>query len=105
MAAFNASIDRYRELLADVAGGRLTLPNETLDVGEATKAGKYRRTDVAYATLLHKLEDHYAELPQDLRRHPCALPGPQPADCDQGPRKRLSKAAEGTQSLARYQYC
>src|SRR6185369_15166906 len=67
MAGFNASIDRYRELLADLAGGRLTLPNDNFDVGEATKAGKYRLTDVAYATLLHKLEDHYAELPQDLR--------------------------------------
>jgi hypothetical protein len=67
MAGFNASIDRYRELLADVGGGRLKLPNDNFDVGEATKAGKYKLTDAAYAKLLHKLDGRYAELPQDLR--------------------------------------
>lgn len=67
MAGFNASIDRYRELLADVGGGRLNLPNDNFDVGEATRASKYTLTDVAYATLLHKLEGHYVDLPQDLR--------------------------------------
>jgi hypothetical protein len=67
MAGFNASIDRYRELLADEGAGRLNLPNENMDVGEATKAGKYKLTDAAYAKLLHKLEGHYADLPQDLR--------------------------------------
>jgi len=67
MAGFNASIDRYRELLADVGAGRLNLPNDNFDVGEATKAGKYKLTDDAYAKLLHKLEGHYADLPQDLR--------------------------------------
>ena len=67
MAGFNASIDRYRELLAGVGGGRLRLPNDNFDVGEATKAGKYTLTDAAYAKLLHKLDGHYTDLPQDLR--------------------------------------
>src|SRR5947209_4979483 len=67
MAGFNASIDRYRELLAQVGAGRLRLPNDNFDVGEATKAGKYKLTDAAYAKLLHKLDGHYADLPQDLR--------------------------------------
>ena len=67
MLGFNASIDRYRQLLAEVGGGRLKLPNDNFDVGEATKAGKYKLTDAAYAKLLHKLKGHYAELPQDLR--------------------------------------
>ena len=67
MVGFNASIDRYRELLAAVGAGRLNLPNDNFDVGEVTKAGKYKLTDAAYAKLLHKLEGHYAELPQDLR--------------------------------------
>jgi hypothetical protein len=67
MAGFNASIDRYRELLADVGGGRLNLPNDNFDLGEATKAGRYKLTDAAYAKLLHKLEGHYAEIPQELR--------------------------------------
>jgi hypothetical protein len=67
MAGFNASIDRYRELLTDVGGGRLSLPNDNIDVGEVTRAGKYSLTDAAYAKLLHKLEGHYADMPQDLR--------------------------------------
>jgi hypothetical protein len=67
MDGFNRSIDRYRELLAEVGGSRLALPNDNFDVGEATKAGKYKLTDAAYAKLLHKLQGHYADLPQDLR--------------------------------------
>jgi hypothetical protein len=67
MAGFNASIDRFRELLAGVSAGRLILPNDNFDVGEATKAGKYKLTDAAYAKLLRKLEGHYADMPQDLR--------------------------------------
>ena len=43
------------------------LPNDNFDVGEATKAGKYKLTDAAYAKLLHKLDGHYADMPQDLR--------------------------------------
>ena len=99
MVGFNASIDRYRELLAAVGRGRLNLPNDNIDVGEVTKAGKYKLTDAAYAKLLHKLEGHYADLPQDLRSDILGfLPGPEPSDRDQGQRKRLGKAAGGTQS-------
>jgi hypothetical protein len=36
-------------------------------VGDVTKAGKYTLTDAAYAKLLHKLDGHYTEIPQDLR--------------------------------------
>jgi hypothetical protein len=67
MAGFNASIDRYRELLTETGAGRLLLPNENLDMGAATKAGQYKLADAAYAKLLHKLEGHYADMPQDLR--------------------------------------
>ena len=67
MAGFNASIDLYRELLAEAGAGRLRLPNDNFDMGEATIAGRYKLTDAAYAKLLHKLEGHYAEIPQDLR--------------------------------------
>jgi hypothetical protein len=67
MAGFNASIDRYRELLASVGGGRLNLPNNNFDVGDGTEAGKYKLTDAAYAKLLHKLEGRYTDMPQDLR--------------------------------------
>ena len=67
MVGFNASIDRYRELLAAVGAGRLRLPNDNIDVGTLTRTGKYRLTDIAYAKLLHKLDGHYVTLPQDLR--------------------------------------
>ena len=67
MAGFNASIDRYREFLAEVGRGRLHLTNDNIDMGEATKAGQYKLTDAAYAKLLHKLDGHYIDLPQDLR--------------------------------------
>ena len=33
MEGFNASIDRYRELLAEGGGGRLTVPNDNFDIG------------------------------------------------------------------------
>jgi hypothetical protein len=67
MAGFNASIDRYRELLAGVGAGALTLPNDNLDVGAATKAGEYRLADDAYAKLLHKLDGRETDMPQDMR--------------------------------------
>src|ERR1041384_2859364 len=67
MAGFNASVDRYRELLAETGAGRLLLHNDNFDMGEATKAGKYKLTDAAYAKLLHKLDGHYAGMPQELR--------------------------------------
>ena len=53
MAGFNASIDRYRELLAAVGSGQLDLPNDNIDVGAITTAGKYKLTDAAYAKLLY----------------------------------------------------
>ena len=67
MASFNSTIDRYRELLSEQNVGRLKLPNDNLDVGTSTAAGKYRLTDAAYSQLLHKLQGHYTELPQELR--------------------------------------
>jgi hypothetical protein len=67
MASFNATVDRYRELLAGVGAGRLKLSNNNIDVGEVTQAGRYTLTDAAYAKLLHKLESHYLDMPQELR--------------------------------------
>jgi hypothetical protein len=67
MASFNSTIDRYRELLSEQNAGTLKLPNDNLDVGDFTPAGNYKLTDVTYAELLHKLEGHYTEVPQDLR--------------------------------------
>ncbi len=67
MASFNSTIARYRELLSEQSAGRLALPNDNLDVGAFTSAGKYELTDTAYSRLLHKLQGHYAEMPQELR--------------------------------------
>jgi hypothetical protein len=67
MASFNSTIDRYRELLSAQNAGRLKMPNDNLDVGTVTAAGKYKLTDGAYSQLLHKLQDHYPEMPQELR--------------------------------------
>ena len=67
MASFNSTIDRYRQLLAEQGAGRLKLRNDNLDVGAFTAAGKYRLTDAAYSQLLHKLQGHYTEMPQELR--------------------------------------
>jgi hypothetical protein len=67
MASFNATIVRYRGLLAEQSEGRLRLPNENLDVGEYTAAGKYKLTDAAYAQLLHKLQGRYTEITPELR--------------------------------------
>jgi len=67
MASFNATIVRYRELLAEQNAGRLKLPNDNLDVGAFTSPGKYSLADAAYSDLLQKLQGHYTEIPQELR--------------------------------------
>jgi hypothetical protein len=70
MASFNASVDGYKALLARVDAGRLELPNENLDAGGATIAGKYKGTDEAYAKLLGKLADReFAGVKPDLRQN------------------------------------
>jgi len=67
MASFNATLDRYREMLSTVETGQLKLSNENLDVGEVTAAGRYTLGDRAYAQLLGKLQGHYADMPHELR--------------------------------------
>jgi hypothetical protein len=67
MASFNATITHYQDLLAEQNAGRLKLPNDNLDVGTFTAAGKYTLEDSAYAELLHKLQGHYTEMPPELR--------------------------------------
>ena len=54
-ASFNATLDRYRELLTELREDRLDLPNDNFDVGENTGPGKYRLNDEAHAQLLDKL--------------------------------------------------
>ncbi len=54
-ASFNATLDRYRELLRDLQSGKLTLPNENLDVGTESAPGEYHLSDDTYAELLDRL--------------------------------------------------
>ena len=68
MASFNATVDNYRVLLANVSAGRLDLANENFDVGEPVAAGSYLGADEAYDQLLGKLADHkFAGVSPELR--------------------------------------
>src|SRR5258708_1742773 len=67
-ASFNATLDRYRELLAEAREGRLSLPNNNFDVGESTGPGKYRLNDEAHAELLNKLAGRkFADVTTDVK--------------------------------------
>ena len=101
MASFNSTIDRYRELLSEQNAGSLKLPNDNLDVGAFTAAGKYRLTDAAYSELLHKLQGHYTEMPQELRSDILAFyQRPWRSLFDQNRRQRLGQGAQRTRSIA-----
>jgi hypothetical protein len=57
MASFNATVDNYRALLANVSAGQLKLPNENFDLGQPPVAGQYLGADRAYDQLVGKLAD------------------------------------------------
>jgi len=68
MTSFNATIDSYRLLLANVDAGRMELANENFDLGEPTSPGKYAEADRAYDKLLGKLADQkFAAVSPELR--------------------------------------
>jgi hypothetical protein len=67
-ASFNATMDRYRNLLKEVGEDRLKLLNNNFDVGVATGPGEYRMNDDAHAELLQKLaEKNFAGMSPGLR--------------------------------------
>ena len=84
MASFNATVDSYRTLLADVVAGHLELVNDNIDIGAPTVAGGYLGADLAYDKLLDKLAAHkFIGVSADLRsnmldyykdRHPPVAP-------------------------------
>lgn len=67
MASFNPTIDRYGELLSEQDAGRLKLPNDNLDLGTFTAAGKNKLTDATYSQPQHKVQGHYTEMSPELR--------------------------------------
>jgi hypothetical protein len=54
-ASFNATLDRYRQLLDQIAAGQPDLPNDNFDTGQTTGPGRYRLNDEAHAELLDAL--------------------------------------------------
>ncbi len=54
-ASFNATLDRYKGLLAQQGRGQLELVNDNFDTGEISGPGKYRLNDQAHAELLNAL--------------------------------------------------
>jgi hypothetical protein len=65
-ASFNATLDRYRQLLGQVDAARLDLPNDNFDTGQVTGPGKYRLNDETHAKLLEALakQDFRGALPE-----------------------------------------
>jgi hypothetical protein len=67
-ASFNATLERYRNLLNEIREGDVDLPNDNCDVGEHTGPGKYRLNDDTHAKLLDKLaDDHFTGASSQLR--------------------------------------
>jgi Zinc dependent phospholipase C len=54
-ASFNATLDRYKQLLSQAATGQPDLPNDNFDTGEITGPGKYKLADETQAQLLDAL--------------------------------------------------
>jgi Zinc dependent phospholipase C len=54
-ASFNATMDRYRQLLSETGAGQPDLPDENFDTGSIMGPGKYQLTDETQAKLLDAL--------------------------------------------------
>ncbi len=54
-ASFNATLDRYRQLLSQAGTGALDLPNDNFDTGGVTGPGKYELNDDTQAKWLDAL--------------------------------------------------
>jgi Zinc dependent phospholipase C len=67
-ASFNATLDRYRQLLGQVDTGQPDLKNENFDTGEVTGPGKYRLVDETHAKLLDALaKQNFSGVSPELR--------------------------------------
>jgi hypothetical protein len=70
MESFNATVERYKVLLATMDIAQPVLPNENFDALLPTVAGKYKGADEAYAKLLDKLSGHqFSGMKPDLREN------------------------------------
>jgi Zinc dependent phospholipase C len=67
-ASFNATLDHYRKLLAEVGRDDLVIANDNFDTGSQTGPGKYKLNDDTYARLLDKLaKEKFVEASPELR--------------------------------------
>jgi hypothetical protein len=67
-ASFNTILDRYRSALSQVQAGKVSLPNDNLDLGKATPPGEYHLNDNTYAELLHRLaEENFSGMTPELQ--------------------------------------
>jgi zinc dependent phospholipase C len=67
-ASFNATMDRYRGLLAQQGAGHLELLNDNFDTGDTSGPGKYFLNDDAHARLLDLLaKQNFVTAPPDVR--------------------------------------
>jgi hypothetical protein len=67
-ASFNATLDRYRQMLTQVATGLPELPNDNFDTGAITGPGMYRLNDETHAKLLDALaKESFSGAPLAIR--------------------------------------
>ncbi len=66
--SFNATLDRFRGLLAELDKGNVSLPNDNIDVGSVTPPGDYHLNDYTYAQLLGLLaKEKFVGVTPELR--------------------------------------
>jgi len=58
LQSFEQTVQDYRMLLTEARAGRLMLPNNNLDTGQPSRAGRYKLADTTYAKLVDKLAEH-----------------------------------------------
>ena len=57
--SMNDVVDNYSRMVHEAATGDPNFPNRNLDTGDVTRAGDYKLTDEAYASLVRRLSKHH----------------------------------------------
>jgi Zinc dependent phospholipase C len=74
LAGFNATVERYRALLAAERSRGADPADLNLDLGKPTTAGMYKISDEAYAKLVHELaKRQFVSMPRPLRENMLAF--------------------------------
>jgi hypothetical protein len=70
LQSFDATVGKYRQFLEAERQGRLRIPDENFDIGEAPKPGMYKLADDTYAKLVQRLaENDFRGVSPELRSH------------------------------------